>query len=171
MGMTANKLPTALRDALIGGTYDEGSLRLDLILSDGITTDDLRALGRIGEIGDSENVLFGWHEGDESDDWPVPTLSFAVFNEDGRYTPGGGASILPADISGWEVTERYYERITTTSWVKFFEQKWLLSEVQLSQGSALLLCTHPMQGMLSFTFPKSMEHDIDWNGYPHNITY
>lgn len=162
MGRTANKMPTALRDALLGGFYDEGSLRLDFEIGTSITQ---VALTGISEISESEEVLFGWHSGEESDDWQVPALAITVENGDGRYTPGGSGSIIPVDISDYIVVERRWERITTASWVKFFEQTWILSEVQLRATSALLVLKHPLAGVLKTQFSVDQKHDIDWNSW------
>jgi hypothetical protein len=160
MGMTANKLPTALRDALLGGYYDEGSLRLDFEIGTSTVTVPLTG---ISEISESEEVLFGWHSGEESDDWQVPALALTVENSDGRYTPGFVAGVIPVDISDYIVVETRWERITTSSWVKFYEQTWLLSEVQLRASSALLVCKHPLGGVLQTQFSVDQKHDIDWN--------
>lgn len=168
MGLTADKLPSAMRAALQRGYYDKGKLDYRVVLTNGTSTDDVTAMGRItGDVLLSEGLFLGPHP-DENGDWEKPQLTVPLHNGDARYTPGaaGGIFASPA-LDGWYAQLTLYEAFTTGSLVAFYYEVFRCVEIQKRGNVATLLAVVPVAGAFPYVWLESDRHDLDWDGQPH----
>lgn len=166
----AGFLTAAQRTAFAGPVIDGTKFRRLLELSDGVTTYDISA--RVFDPGQTIESVKGTSPKDGFS-LKYPGVAWGCRNDDAYLTPGAASGLWPdRNISGWTMRLRLYESLSTGSEVLLYDETFTLLPPELRLRECTLIGISPLAAYWGKGWDREADrYAVDWNGYPHDVTF
>ncbi len=166
MGYLTAAQKTAFSARVIDGT----KFRRVVELNDGTNTYDVT--DRVISFGRMTEALTGYAIAGEVR-LQYPAVAIRCRNNDGYLTPGAASGLWPnGDLDGWTLRLRVYESLSGSSETLLYDQTFALASPEVRQDEATLIATTLLAGYWLKEFERETHrHAIDWNGYPHSVSF